>query len=308
MPKTKPDQSLINSMFLQIVESDQNASVSLDLLGEEYDFSNARRYMEVEISGKPVIAIDPLNIYLHAVYHNQQQSLHFLIQAGSDHTATSTYGKDDTPIALQNSRSLRTSLVMNGGNDICWAVLSDHGDALSDLAKTYANNNLEMDVNQRQTVPFSNLKLPDIEARKHTALDIAVMQYVAQRILDNEHAEQTKAIGEQLSQAIAPLLEQFKTAGISGNIAIIPSNMQDLEPIAQITANNIFLLLEKGAIGSEEAYFPMSLDRKAAPFLLNDGFEKMSLNDFCFYNKGIFSPELLTRLTGYTPEPAFNQK
>ncbi len=304
MSKQKPEQNTINSMYDQIESSDNNAAITLEILMEDYDFSDAYRIGHVPTAPEDEVATDLLNIYLHAVYHNCQESVHLLIQNGTDNEAQSSYYRQLNTHAPQFSMSLKSPLFIDSGNDVCWAVLSNHEDALSSLGKTYDKNGLDLNVNVREAVPYGHMYFKDEVAKKHTPLDLAVMQYVAQRINDERNAQIFKASAEKAIKGLEPLLNKFKEAGVEvSGISMAPRGMDDLKPVAQITEHDIRFLLANEAVGSDSAYFPMSVEAKSNPFMHEEGFQVMSMEDFCCYNRGYFPEDLLFALTGSHSAP-----
>ncbi len=305
MRKPQADQGLINSMFQAVEASDQNASVTLSVLADEFDFDGARRTITVpDQGGEKVSAVDPLNLYLHSVYHNGRETVGVLLDAGCDHRAVSSLSGQQNLVVLQNSASLRSPLIVDQGNDVCWAVLSDHPEALSNLQKAYADHGLEMNVNAREAVPYSVIGLRNHDAQKHTPLDLAVMLYVAQKRSDLDKAEALKVRGQALGQALKPIVERFQQAGVDlGGIGYIPSarGVEKFKPDAPETEKNIRLLLAQGARGSIAAYFPVSDASLDEPFANGDAFEVMSLREFSQQNSSLFPADILTALTSNNP-------
>lgn len=84
MRKPQADQGLVNSMFQAVEASDVNASVTLGVLVEDYDFDRAHRSINLpDQEGQNVNAVDPLDLYLHSVYHNGRESLAFFLAPGA---------------------------------------------------------------------------------------------------------------------------------------------------------------------------------------------------------------------------------
>lgn len=71
----------------------------------------------------------------------------------------------------------------------------------------------------------------------------------------------------------------------------------------QMIERNIELLLERGARGSDNAYFSYSHANNVDPFVACDAFEEMSLKEFCRLNKELFPAYLLNDLTKSAPAP-----
>ena len=301
MRKPQADQVLVNSMFQAVEASDVNASVTLGVLVEDYDFDRAHRSINLpDQEGQNVNAVDPLDLYLHSVYHNGRESLGVLLGAGCDHRAVSTLSGAQNLVVLQKSSSLRSPVIIDQGNDVCWAVLSDHPDALGNLEKAYAEHGLQMDVNAREAIPYSVIGLRNRDAQKHTPLDLAVMLYVAQKQSDLKNSDALKIRGEALGQALKPIVERFQQAGFGVDaIQYLPTarGVEKFKPHAPDTEKNIRLLLSHGARGSLASYFPASDVSLADPFTNGDAFEVMSLREFCQQNSSLFPADVLGALT-----------
>lgn len=307
MSKGLPEQQVINSMFDSVTESDLNASVALDILSEEFDFSGARRVMIVpDEKGQKMQASDQLDLYLHCVYHGGEKTLNLLLEQGYDHRSVSSAPDEGHLIVFQESNSLKEPLVISRGNDVCWAVLSDEEGALSKLERAYADHGITMEVNRREAEPLSMRGLRNADARKHTPLDLAVMLYIAQKRMDKQTHELIGQRAEAIREIVQPIVERFQQAGAHvGKVELMPrgSMAQDMQVHAPVTEKNIRLLLSHGAKGSVAAYFPASDQSLAQPFSDGHAFEVMSLKEFCRTQAEHFSPSLLSALTGGAAGP-----
>ncbi len=303
--KQQPDQATINSVFEAIQASDQNASVTLSVLAEEMDFNNAIRVISIADENSKLDARDPLNIYLHTVYNNGAQTLNILLDQGADNNAVSVVTSESNIAVLQKSKSLKTPLLIENGNDVCWAILSDHDEALSNLEQAYTQRNMDMNVNQREAIPHNVANLRNADARKHTPLDLAIMQYVAQKRSEakekDNFTKKSKAMASAIGSMLEPILKEFGEAGRGlGGIGVMPQNIKTPEIHSVATLSNIKILLDNGAQGSVSSYFPASDESLDRPFISDDSFEVMSLDQFCTENSGLFPSTLYDTLTNRT--------
>lgn len=306
----KPDQTTINSLFETIEQSDNNASVTIEVLSDEYDLSNLKRVVTVpeeqhKITGEKVVAQDPLDIYLHSVYHNATMCLNLFLDMRSDNTTVSAIPEDNNAMVMQFSKSLGTPLLIENGNDVCWAILSDHDDALKNLQKAYNEHNLEMKINDRTAIPINNINLRNEDAKQHTPLDLAVMLYVAEKREDIKIQKTKGKITEAIKEQISPILEQFGSVGKVG--AVIQDSEGNMKINAPSTADNIRLLLSMGAQGSIASYFPASEETLDNPFSSDAGLEVKSLRAFCEENANLFAPDLFANLTNQSTMPILSK-
>ncbi|MDH5721776.1 MAG: hypothetical protein OEY94_00430 [Alphaproteobacteria bacterium] len=302
-----PDQDTINSLFEAIVTNDNNASVTIEALRSDYNLLNLKRIIEIpenahKQAGMHVMAQDPLDIYLHTVYHSKPKCLDLFLDMKRDHKVVSEVPKNNYTAISQFSESLGTLLIIEGGNDVCWAILSNHDIALKNLKKAYSRHNLAMDINARTAIPASNFDLRNEDAKKHTPLDIAVMRYVAEKRADI-YADMYKEeiLPSQIKEHISPILEQFGGAG-RVNAAVIDLG-NEAKSNAPSTAENIRILLNMGAKGSTAAYFPASEGTLNNPFMGEGAFRVKSLSTFCEQNSNLFESEqdILDQLVNSEP-------
>lgn len=301
MSKTLPDQDTVNSLFKAVEINDQNASVTLSILIDELDFDGARRSISISGNeGEGILAFDPLDIYLHSVYHNGSNTINVMLDAGYNNKSNSSLSSSDNIAVLQKSKSLKCPIVIDKGNDVCWAILSNHPEALKNLDSAYTTHKLQLDVNLREAIPYSVSEFRNHDAKKHSPLDLAVMLYVAQKRADDEKNGMMNKKAQTLDMALSPIVEKFKRAGINiEGVSLIPSQklINEFQKQAPATADNIRLLLQKGAVGSISAYFPDAEESLDNPFMNSQGFEIMSLKEFCEKHESLFPADIFRALT-----------
>lgn len=266
------DADLINSLHHSIQQSDQNAATLLDILYGEIDLTSMAMAMPSDNNAA-------LPIYLHAVYHGAAKTQMYFGQHIDTHSLISTIIPD---VTSQRS-GLRLSL--QGANDVCWAALSDHPDALATLTKTYESLEKDMGINARTARAISTQGFRDQEARNLTPLDITIQYYIAHKTVHAAHAQDSN---------LPDILQLFlRNAGATKEEE---EEEEERCPVLQNTEKNIWDLLDKGAKGSKAAYFPTSLESLENPFVNNEGFEIMSLTEFCNANSHYLPTELVRAL------------
>lgn len=256
-------------------------------------------------SGEP----DGLNAYLQAIYYGAPKSLTLLFQKGALTDSVSAFADDES--TFLESKTLDARLSFAGANDITLAILSDKKTVLTDLLTLYDAAGIAPDINSRTIVPANMDELRDHDAQKHTPLDIAVMYYIAQKYQEEDIAQSNDAIARTLTQKITQetkkIQDVFKNAGrdpenINIGFDIIPND--DLiynafyEPTSSQMAENILTLIDRGAVGSDGAYFPASQESTRAPFYDDDqsAFQVISLREYCEEHQYMLSSALFKKL------------
>lgn len=269
------DPEIINSLHLSIQQSDQNAVTLIDIIKNDTDMQSLAAALPSDDNAA-------LPVYLHAVYHGASKTQTYLQQ----HINAAYIANTSPPSIL--SRLTGLQLALQGANDVCWAALSDHPDALSALIRTYESLEKHANINARTAQTISTQGFRDQEARNLTPLDITVQYYVAHSAA---HAAQGR--DSELPEILQAFLRQA-------------ANTQEKTACAalQTTEKNIWDLLDSGATGSNAAYFPTSPESLQNPFVNNDGFEVMSLTDFCSANKHYLPAELARALCHRNQHPA----
>ena len=294
------------SLYDAIKRSDENATVLIELLAEDYNLSSTRRVTkDVYIENKEEFLIpDTLDAYLHAVYHGAFSSARALVRSGMEHGSASQAQTQSHFNPSMKMESTGSSLVFDGANDVCMAILSNHKNALKNLVKMYEDLGLDLDLNRKTATPASVSSFSDTNAKCLQPLDIALMRYVAEAIKQKEFYEENAPKIKQMedSQRLAEkIADKFaENSGLLGfkTISFNTPSAPKLKPYANDTMNNIELLMSLGATGSENAYFPFSDESLHAPFTCDDSFERMSYKTFCTMNSEAFTPAFRQKLLG----------
>lgn len=267
----------VQPIFQTIEESDVNASTVIEVLLEDEEFLDSVKQRK---EGNEALE----KLYLSAVFYNRVKTQELLTHHGFGGNMVSSSGGG--------------LISVEGANDVCWAVLSASEDALFNLQKLYKTYGMSMEFNQKQAIPFSNVKLGNKNATQHSPLDLAVMLYVAQKRSDLEKSQQAENMAGVIPDAIRSILgDVLEDKSMTTNVMVVPSGVESMLPEADNVERKILLLIEMGAQGSREAYFPVADESLDDPFRNNQGFEIMSMEDFCKDNAALFSKGVMSSLT-----------
>ncbi len=311
------DQNTVNSLFDVSERSDTNAFLMVSTLhqdGYNLDHIMNRREENDTENHHSAVYINPVNLYIHSIFHNAKKTATYLHDNTSQsHSYDLTTHHQDRVFSAYISDTLSTPIVFAKANDIIFALLSDHTDAFKNLLEINPKGVQER-INLKCAEPFSTCEL----SRGNPALllkplDIAVLKYAS---IQYENALKQKA-KDKICQMVAGKLEaeseeiqsHIENLPEGAKVGILPrlsfpSNFE--EKIKEIDPNkgNIFKLLDLGATGSLNAYFPVSDDAISDPFFQGDSFEQMSLQNFCEENQSLFEPDVLNVLLNQDRRPS----
>lgn len=282
--KKSPDQNLMGSLFRCVAESDNNAVLVLDLLSSEYDPKQIGKKIETAvIDGETVCG--NLNFYLFSVFTGALKTAEKLLQYGlSPNQYSDICPEIWAPVQSQNYGISHTVML---ANDVCWALLSDEKTALSGLLKVLeknGNTDIFDRINERTATTRSVASMEDNSAKFYKPLDIAVMYYFAQRMAEQKPEQE---LFKQMVEVVGQVKELSEVEDINGfRIS------QNYYRYSADTADKILELINAGATGSENAYFPVCDESIASPFYNGSKFEQMSLRDFCEMNRHLMSPAM----------------
>ena len=303
------DQKTINSLFDNIIVSDKNAHLVLSILHEDgHNIDNLLQKIATDIPEYPKPATNPVNIYMHSVFHNAEQTRDFLIENSETPTSYSLQEHDGRYIMPYHSNDSHSPIMFTQANDITIAILSDNQDTLHSLLKTKSDDAIETAINHETATPASLMNLSNTEAKQLSPLDVAVIKYVAISVNNKENSRMQKDIAlEIIDKQKETFSQEFKIAQLAGaNMCMtlpIPEKNVDILHIVKTNEEDIFTLLEHGAQSSTNSYFPTSDESTLTPFMCDDFFEVMSLQEFCEANSDVFSPQLLKALTHVPSAP-----
>lgn len=294
---------MVQSIFASITRNDTNARSLLEIIGDESDLSELVEKTSPQHGG--------LSAYLHAVYENAETTQAFLLGK--------TFGQYARSVLPNEARHRLTSeqtkkmLSVDGGNDVCWAILSSKPETLSTLVKTYQGLHGHLAVNEKKVSLASTEGFRNETARKLTPLDLAVQFYVAQKIQDQCAIATQKNLAKALESQVNPIIKLLERSGLQIDAAelVIPEpygTNPDIVTTSQQTAAKIHQLIQLGAKGSYEAYFPIDDGSIADPLNNREGFEVMSLSNFCQLNRSLFSEDLYKAIKSCSAIPAPSPK
>jgi len=321
MNKEKASQEIINELFDEMEKGNGTfVKNSLETFIEFDSFLEARKEITLSNGQKSTSSID---LYLASIFYNFPESTKLLISEGYDGSSVSEISGSWSNTFAPKSIFTKEELCIIGANDLCWAVMSDNGSALKNLLTTKLELDIPFDINARNAEIACLDDMSDSNYNKYTALDLAVMKYVAikkiegvileafnaadnNQILDlvrnmpKDRANQLSKIASEINNKpimsvdkLSNIAEVFFKSGLPKNF-----NNNNNDFIAtRMVEKNIWALLDNGAIGSDLSYFPLSEESQKNPFNCNDSFEILSLQEFCKNNSDLFSDDILNRIT-----------
>ncbi|MES2729129.1 MAG: hypothetical protein V4621_03405 [Pseudomonadota bacterium] len=260
MTNTSPavDQELGSTIKDAILTNDCNAATLLDILAADTDIAALARHTPHGGGG--------LSLHMYAAFIGAERTLSRFISSLNGNTPIET----NVIEAGFNGRNI--TMALEDCQDIYLALLSNKPDTFIALRRAYESCDRHLPFNTATARSASTMCFGNANARLLTPLDVAMQFYVAQRVLEADAAT-----------ANAYKLMMWPPT-VSRNTA------------ADVLEEKIYQLLQYGAVGARNAYFPTLKDSLRDPFYNADGFEVMSLTDFCNENASYIPADLQAAL------------
>jgi len=278
----------ISTLFGAVCASDYNASkITFPFFAEEYGIEAISKNHIVLDNGEAFQ--DALDLYLHCVYEDSPLMLDALMLHGVKMDSSLSVNCFDEK-TMGRVHPILGELLFDGANDVCWATISPQAGALKTLLDFKNKHGLDLSLNDRDVIPYNQKHLKNAAAKRHTPLDLAVMQYVAVSKME----EKLKIPDLEIEELTDSIKEIFDTENV--NVLLADRGQGEATSHQSIMLEKIKLLMNAGALGSTEAYFPLFDDASENPFCGAYDFEIMSINDFCERHRDILPPALMTEI------------